>query len=39
MTERYSHLSPDHLDNATELLDFGTRSVNNVVALSSGAAG
>lgn len=25
MTERYSHLSPDHLADATEILDFGTR--------------
>ncbi len=37
MTERYSHLSPDHLANATELLDFGTRTVNNVVALPTSA--
>ena len=37
MTERYSHLSPDHLDDATELLDFGTRAVNSVVALPIGA--
>ena len=33
MTERYSHLSPDHLADSTELLDFGTRTVANVVPL------
>jgi integrase len=32
MTERYSHLSPDHLTDATELLDFGTRKIENVVS-------
>jgi integrase len=30
MTERYSHLSPEHLADATELLDFGTHSSRNV---------
>ena len=33
MTERYSHLSPDHLSGATELLNFGTKKRENVVAL------
>ena len=35
MTERYSHLSPDHMAEATELLDFGTRRMTNVVALAA----
>lgn len=34
MTERYSHLSPDHLQDATEILDFGTRQKNNVTRIS-----
>jgi hypothetical protein len=31
MTERYSHMSPQHLQGATEMLDFGTREIDNVV--------
>jgi integrase len=38
MTERYSHLSPDHLADATELLDFGTRTMQNVVTLPIAAS-
>ncbi len=36
MTERYSHLSPEHLSGKTEFLDFGTRKVDNVLAFKSG---
>lgn len=31
MTERYSHLSPDHLQEASELLDYGTRRAMSLV--------
>ena len=34
MTERYSHMSPNHLVGKTEFLDFGTVEVRNVVKLS-----
>jgi integrase len=34
MTERYSHLSPDHLQDATEILDFGTLQRGNVTRIS-----
>jgi integrase len=39
MTERYSHLSPDHLADATAMLDFGTRQTRVVVSLSRAVAG
>lgn len=34
MTERYSHMSPNHLVGKTEFLDFGTQKEENVVRLS-----
>ena len=34
MTERYSHLSPEHLNGATEILDFGTRDLGTLIAFS-----
>lgn len=33
MTERYSHLSPDHLNGATEILKYGLGNKANVVPL------
>lgn len=33
MTERYSHLSPDHLSGATEILKYGFGTRSNVVPL------
>ena len=34
MTERYAHLSPEHLKDATSILDFGTKNAENVLALA-----
>ena len=33
MTEKYSHLSPDHLRGTTEILAFGARPAADVVQL------
>jgi integrase len=33
MTERYSHLSPDHLNGATDILKFGVMQETNVIPL------
>ena len=35
MTERYSHLSPDHLNGATDILKFGVMQETNVIPLQS----
>jgi hypothetical protein len=34
MTERYSHLSPEHLTGATEMLDFGLAESAEVVSVN-----
>jgi integrase len=39
MTERYSHMSPEHLQGATEMLDFGTGKLASVVAIQKETPG
>lgn len=34
MSERYAHLSPEHLKDATSILDFGTKDSANVLAFA-----